>query len=80
MLFTTKMFFTEAENHIFLRLFAKLSEQGPSTSRVFRVGQYIVDFVCFERKLIIELEGGQHALPDEILEDRHPPFFRDVVP
>jgi len=25
------------------------------------IGKYIVDFVCFEKKLIIELDGGQHA-------------------
>jgi adenine-specific DNA-methyltransferase len=25
------------------------------------IGKYIVDFVCFERKLIIELDGSQHA-------------------
>ena len=25
------------------------------------IGQYIVDFVCFDEKLIIELDGGQHA-------------------
>lgn len=25
------------------------------------VGEYIVDFACFEAKLIIELDGGQHA-------------------
>ena len=25
------------------------------------IGRYIVDFVCFEQKLIIELDGGQHA-------------------
>ncbi len=25
------------------------------------IGNYIVDFVCFERKLIIELDGGQHG-------------------
>ena len=25
------------------------------------IGSYIVDFVCFERKLIIELDGSQHA-------------------
>jgi very-short-patch-repair endonuclease len=25
------------------------------------VGRYIVDFVTFERKLIVELDGGQHA-------------------
>ena len=25
------------------------------------IGQYYVDFVCRERRLIIELDGGQHA-------------------
>jgi very-short-patch-repair endonuclease len=25
------------------------------------IGNYIVDFVCLEKKLIIELDGGQHA-------------------
>jgi very-short-patch-repair endonuclease len=25
------------------------------------IGRYIVDFVCFERNLVIELDGGQHA-------------------
>jgi adenine-specific DNA-methyltransferase len=25
------------------------------------VGPYIVDFVCLEKKLIVELDGGQHA-------------------
>ncbi len=24
------------------------------------IGSFIVDFVCFEKKLIIELDGGQH--------------------
>src|SRR5512139_2954920 len=24
------------------------------------IGNYIVDFVCFEAKLIIEIDGGQH--------------------
>ena len=24
------------------------------------IGDYIVDFVCHERKLVIELDGGQH--------------------
>ncbi len=26
-----------------------------------QLGPYIVDFVCFERKLIVELDGSQHA-------------------
>ena len=25
------------------------------------IGPYIVDFVCFETKLVVELDGGQHA-------------------
>lgn len=25
------------------------------------IGRYIVDFVCMEQKLIIEVDGGQHA-------------------
>lgn len=24
-------------------------------------GPYILDFVCFDRKLVIEVDGGQHA-------------------
>ena len=25
------------------------------------MGRFIVDFVCLEKKLVIELDGGQHA-------------------
>jgi very-short-patch-repair endonuclease len=25
------------------------------------IGPYIVDFVCLEKRLVIELDGGQHA-------------------
>ena len=35
--------------------------------RQFPVGKYIVDFVCQELKLIIEIDGGQHA--DQITYD-----------
>lgn len=28
--------------------------------RQVSIGKYIVDFVCFEARLIIELDGGQH--------------------
>ena len=34
------------------------------------VGHYIADFVCLEKRLIIELDGGQHSLPEELLRDR----------
>jgi len=29
------------------------------------LGNYIVDFVCFERRLIVEIDGGQHAAQRE---------------
>lgn len=29
------------------------------------LGDYVVDFVCFERKLVIELDGSQHAEPEQ---------------
>jgi very-short-patch-repair endonuclease len=51
---------TEAERtlwkHLRLRQFAghKFRRQQP-------IGQYIVDFVCFERRLIIEVDGSQHS-------------------
>jgi very-short-patch-repair endonuclease len=34
------------------------------------VGPYIVDFVCFETKLVVELDGSQHALPDTAVADK----------
>ena len=33
------------------------------------IDKYIVDFVCFEKKLIIELDGGQHNENDNITKD-----------
>ncbi len=33
------------------------------------IGPYVVDFVCFEKKLVIELDGGQHGLPKNELRD-----------
>ncbi len=33
------------------------------------IGKYIVDFVSFEKKMIIELDGGQHTSKDERQKD-----------
>ena len=33
---------------------------GYKFSRQAAIGRYIVDFLCFERKLVVELDGGQH--------------------
>jgi very-short-patch-repair endonuclease len=34
---------------------------GVKFNRRVPIGPYVVDFVCFNRKLIIEADGGQHA-------------------
>ena len=33
------------------------------------VGNYIVDFLCAEKNLVIEIDGGQHNEPDKIKYD-----------
>ncbi|MDO8293211.1 MAG: endonuclease domain-containing protein [Gallionella sp.] len=34
---------------------------GKKFKRQKPMGRYVVDFVCLEEKLVIELDGGQHA-------------------
>ena len=38
--------------------------------RQYVVGPYIVDFLCFQAKLIIELDGSQHCEPQAVEYDR----------
>ena len=37
--------------------------------RLQPIGPFVVDFVCFETKFIVELDGGQHALPENAAAD-----------
>ena len=53
---------TDAERILWARIRAKRLG-GLKFRRQHPVGKYIVDFVCLERKLVIELDGGQHAEP-----------------
>ncbi len=39
--------------------------------RQMPIGNFIVDFVCLERSLIIELDGGQHATQHNMLTTRN---------
>jgi very-short-patch-repair endonuclease len=39
------------------------------------IGPYIVDFVCYERRLVIELDGSQHA--DSAYDERRDGWFRE---
>ena len=39
--------------------------EGLKFRRQEPIGNYIADFVCFEKRIIIELDGGQHAVNKE---------------
>ena len=51
---------TDAER----RLWSRLRHRGVAGHRFRRqspIGPYVVDFVCPEKSLVIEVDGGQHA-------------------
>ena len=51
---------TDAER----RLWHKLNRRQIATVKFRRqqpIGPFIVDFVCFERRLIVEVDGGHHT-------------------
>ena len=50
---------TEAEKLLWKHLRAKRFE-GFKFKRQKPIGRYIVDFVCLEKRLVIEVDGGQH--------------------
>ena len=53
--------FTDAEKLLWRYLRAKQLE-GFKFRRQQPIGNYIVDFVCFEKGVVIEVDGGQHAV------------------
>ena len=51
---------TDAEHKLWYHLRAHRF-LGRKFKRQKPIGRYVVDFICLEEKLIIELDGGQHA-------------------
>jgi len=51
---------TEAEKRLWVRIRDRQLE-GFKFRRQHPVGRYVADFACIEAKLIVELDGGQHA-------------------
>ena len=51
---------TEAESSLWFELRAHRLG-GYHFRRQHPIGPYIVDFVCLESRLVVELDGGQHA-------------------
>jgi len=49
---------TKAERRLWRRL--RGGQLGVKFRRQQPIGRYIVDFVCLERRLVVEVDGGQH--------------------
>ena len=63
---------TDAEQLLWKQLRLKQLE-GLKFRRQQPIDNYIVDFVCFERRIVVEVDGGQHALQkeDDLLRDTY---------
>ncbi len=60
---------SEAEKRLWYRLRAHRF-CGASFRRQAVMGRYVVDFVCHDAKLVIELDGGQHSRASHFHADR----------
>jgi very-short-patch-repair endonuclease len=61
---------TDAERRLWYRL-RSLRAVGIIFRRQRPIGRYIVDFICLERRIVIEVDGGQHS---DCIDDR----LRDI--
>lgn len=60
---------TEAERLLWQRL-RNRQTGGLKFRRQEPLGPYVVDFFCLERRLIVELDGGQHAREERLEAER----------
>ena len=59
---------TDAENALWFRLRNRQID-GAKFRRQQPIGQYVVDFICFESKLVVEVDGGGHNKAHMIAND-----------
>ena len=52
---------TEAERKLWWHLRHRLLTPGTHFRRQVRIGRYVADFACHTTRLVIEVDGGQHA-------------------
>jgi very-short-patch-repair endonuclease len=60
---------TECERLLWQRLRGR-QINGMKFRRQWPVGDYVVDFVCLEARVVVELDGGQHYEPAALEYDR----------
>lgn len=63
---------TEAERVLWQHLRQK-SIEGHRFRRQHPMGPYVLDFVCLEEKMVIEVDGGQHAA--DVVSDANRTFW-----
>jgi len=56
--------FTDTEKLLWRHLRVKQVE-GCKFRRQEPIGSYVVDFVCHEKRIVIEVDGGQHSIERE---------------
>lgn len=59
---------TPAERKLWSKI--RNDQLGVNFRRQHAVGKFIPDFVCIEKKLILELDGGQHLEQEDYDEER----------
>jgi very-short-patch-repair endonuclease len=70
-----RRFMTAAETLLWSRLRAHRMV-GHKFRRQHAIGRYIVDFVCLQSRLVIEVDGGTHAEPSrEALDEERTAFL-----
>jgi adenine-specific DNA-methyltransferase len=60
---------TDVERKLWLAL-RNRRFQGCKFRRQQPIGPYIVDFVCFESRLVVELDGSQHSSDEAVAYDQ----------
>lgn len=60
---------TNAERLLWRYLRAKQME-GYKFRRQQPIGRYVVDLVCFEKRIVIEVDGGQHSVQAQVDKDK----------
>jgi very-short-patch-repair endonuclease len=70
---------TDAERRLWTALRKELSEvSGTHFRRQRAIGPYVADFVCLDRRLIIEVDGKVHEEWDQrIRDDERDAYLRD---
>ena len=68
---------TSQEVKIWVKL-RELKALGSHFRRQAPIGNYVVDFVSFDRNLVIEVDGGQHNFASGIQRDRQRDRFLET--